>query len=248
MNTPRLDGARPLGEYHFPDDATLVPALARRIGGALRRAIVARGTASLVVSGGRTPGPLFTALSEIPLPWDRVQVTLADERWVPATHNDSNEGLVRRCLLRRRAAAAEMIGLVSGHATAADGVDTIAERLRRMPRPFDVVILGLGTDGHTASLFPGAAQLAAGLDHATTSPCLAIRPPNAPHERISLTAAALLDSRWRILHLRGDEKWRVLRRALDGLSTAAAAEDPTVLADMPVRSLLRGGLDIYWSP
>lgn len=212
--------------------------LAQRIGQALSLAISQRRTASLVLSGGNTPGPLFDALSELDLPWNQVQVTLADERWVTADHEASNEGMVRRRLLRNRAAEATMIGLVSDHPTAAAGATEVAQRLASIHRPFDVVILGMGTDGHTASLFPGAPELAAGLDPAAPLPCLAVHPPDAPHARISLTAKALIDSRWRILHLRGSEKWQVFRRA--------ATDGP--VEDLPVRKLLQAGLDVYWSP
>jgi 6-phosphogluconolactonase len=215
----------------------LVTALSRRLAKALGEAIDQRGKASLVVSGGRTPGPLFAALSRQPIPWHRVWITLADERWVPPDHPQSNEGLVRRQLLQNAAAEARLVGLVTSDATPEAGVPQLIERLRQVPRPFDGVLVGMGEDGHTASLFPGAEELPAGLAEDAPS-CLAVHPPDAPHGRISLSARTLRDSRWRLLHLTGAGKWRVLRRAL--------ADGPP--EELPVRSLLRAGLDVYWSP
>lgn len=229
-----LPGGRP---HLFAKADILVQQLTARIGKALGDAIAERGKASLVVSGGRTPAPLFDALSRLPIPWHRVWITLADERWVPADHAESNELLVRRTLLQHAAQEAHMVGLVTSHPTPQEAVPTIIERLREVPRPFDVVILGLGLDGHTASLFPSSAELATALDDDAPL-CLAVQPPNAPHGRISLTARALRHSRWRLLHLTGPSKWWVLRRAMA----------PGPAAELPVRSLLRAGLDIYWSP
>lgn len=225
-------------EHRFETSEALVDDLRRRIADTLTQAVREIGAASLVVSGGSTPGPLFDALSETPLPWEHVHVTLADERWVPPDHEASNESLVKQRLLQNRAAKAKWTSLVTSDATPEEGAAVIEERLGRIPRPLDVVILGMGTDGHTASLFPQAPELAAGLDPETSRACLAVRPPGAAHPRLSLTARALKDSRWRILHLRGDAKWQVYRQATE----------PGPVADMPIRDLLQAGLDVYWSP
>lgn len=225
-------------EHRFAVSDDLVATLSTRIGEALRRAVAERGHATLVVSGGSTPRPLFKALSAMELPWHSVRITLADERWVDVEHPDSNERMVRRHLLRGPASRAEWVSLVSGHETPDAALETIAQRLDALPRPFDVVLLGMGLDGHTASLFPGAAALAKGLDPTTPSPCIAVHPPAAPHPRMSLTAQALADSRWRVLHLRGDAKWRVYRQAVA----------PGPVNDLPIRGLIRTGLDVYWSP
>ena len=211
-------------ERRFDTSEALVDDLRRRIADTLTQAVREVGAASLVVSGGSTPGPLFDALSQTPLPWEHVHVTLADERWVPPDHEASNERLVKA------APAAEPgrqgqdgTSLVTSDATPEEGAAVIEERLGRIPRPLDVVILGMGTDGHTASLFPQAPELTAGLDPETSRACLAVRPPGAAHPRLSLTARALKNSRWRILHLRGDAKWQVYRQAAE----------PGPVADMP---------------
>lgn len=226
--------------HTFPDQQKLVSALAEHLAAALRKDIAERHRASLVVSGGSTPVPLFEQLSALDMPWQQVLITLADERWVDADSPDSNEALVRRCLLKKRAAAAAFIGLKTEAATAAAGAADCEARLTALPRPFTAVILGMGNDGHIASLFPCAPQLAEAADLRCTRRCAALRPQTAPHERISLTLPVLLDAREIILHITGPEKKAVLERAL--------ADGPP--EDMPVRFLLHQQtvpVSVYWA-
>ncbi len=226
--------------HTFPDQQTLVSALAEHLAAALRRDIAAQGRASLAVSGGSTPLPLFERLSALDIPWRNVLITLADERWVDAASPDSNEALVRRSLLRNRAEAATFIGLKTAAATAMEGAADCEAQLAALPRPFTAVILGMGNDGHTASLFPCAPQLAEAADLRCGTRCAALRPQTAPHERISLTLPALLDAREIILHITGPEKKAVLKRAL-------AAGPPE---EMPVRFILRQQtvpVAVYWA-
>ena len=221
------------------DRDALARALAESVAGDLAAAVAARGAASLVVSGGSTPRPLFAVLSGLALPWEKVTITLADERWVPVDDDASNEALVRRRLLVGAAAGARFVGLKNEAATPEAGRDACGAALAAVPRPFDVVVLGMGGDGHTASLFPGAAQLAEGL--ATEALCLPMRPPAAPHPRMSLSLRALLDSRRLVVHVTGDDKWQVYRAAL--------ADGP--VEDLPIRAVLRGGhpdLGVWWAP
>lgn len=224
----------------FGDRRQLARELARSLAAGLAAAVAERGAATLVVSGGSTPKPLFAKLRRKILPWDRVSVTLADERWVAAVEAASNEGLVRRQLLVEEAAAARWVGLKNDAPTPEAGRDECERRLRRLPRPFEAVVLGMGADGHTASLFPAAAELEAGLDPDSGRLCLAVRPPAAPHPRISLTLAALLSSRRIVLHITGEEKWSVYRRALE----------PGPAEELPIRGVLRraGGVEVYWAP
>jgi 6-phosphogluconolactonase len=225
----------------FKDSPTLVAALAGQVAELLRAGIRERGRASLVVSGGSTPVPFFAALSELDLDWQQVTITLADERWVDPADAESNEQLARSSLLQNRAAAACLVGLKTGAATAVQGEQECADRLALMPRPFDVLILGMGSDGHTASLFPQAARLGEALTLDSDRPCLAITPPVAPHERMTLSLAALLQSRRIILHIAGSEKRAVYERAL--------AEGPA--EEMPIRAVLRHAtspVTVFWSP
>lgn len=225
----------------FKDSPTLAAALAGWVAELLRSGIRARGRASLVVSGGSTPVPFFAALSTLALDWEQVTITLADERWVDQAAADSNEHLVRLHLMQNRAAAARFVGLKTGAATAVQGEKECAARLAVLPRPFDALILGMGNDGHTASLFPQAARLGEALALDSGHLCLAITPPVAPHERMTLTLPALLQSRQIILHISGPDKRVVYERAL--------AKGP--VAEMPIRAVLgqtTSPVTVFWAP
>ncbi len=235
---PTAEGIGPQVRRFDHRDA-LAAALADRVAEDLRSAIAERGTASLVVSGGSTPRPFFERLSRRPLAWDRVVVTLADERWVAPDDEASNQRLARRHLLVEDAAAATLVGLKTPQATPEAGREACARALAAVPRPFDVMTLGMGGDGHFASLFPDALELGDGLDPGNDRTCLATRPQAAPHPRMSLTLAAILDSRRLVLHLAGDEKWEVYRRA----------SEPGPVEELPIRALLASGrVEVWWAP
>ena len=134
---------------------TLSQELAAQIAASLTAAIDARGLASLVVSGGRSPVRLFEILRAQAIDWDRVCIALADERWVDPQDAASNERLVRDVLLKDHAAVARFLGLKNGAPSPDLGAVSAWETFARVPRPFDAVVLGMGDDGHTLSLFPG---------------------------------------------------------------------------------------------
>lgn len=227
--------------FSFADREQLAGALAAAVAGNLRAAVATRNIASLVVSGGTTPGPLFLRLRQMDLAWDRVVITLADERWVAPEHEASNEGLVRFLLLRDKAVRASFVPLKNKAVTARAGEEECCRALARIPRPFDVVVLGMGRDGHTASLLPGTARLHQALDPDAGQDCLAITPDRTPHERMTLTLPALLHARQIYLHCTGGEKKEVLHQAMAAGPVAA----------MPVRAILRQQqipVHIYWSP
>lgn len=221
------------------DGATLTAALTQHVARRLKEDLAQQEQAVLVVSGGKSPVPLFQALSIQTLAWSRVTVTLADERWVPPDHADSNEALVRTHLLKGRAATAQLVPLWTGDATPEAGAPAVCEALDALPHPFSQVILGMGEDGHIASLFPGAAELAEGLS--TTASALAVHPLHAPHTRLSLSLRALLDSRDLVLMISGEAKRRVLEVAL--------GEGP--VEALPVRAILRQTavpVSVFWAP
>lgn len=229
-------------ECRFADGDRLAATLAAVIAAELRAAIGGRGQASLVVAGGRSPVALFRCLRRAPLDWSRVTVTLSDERFVPGDHEDSNERMVRRELLADEAGAASFVPLRGDAPTAEEAAAAAAGRLAAVPRPFDCVLLGMGTDGHTASLFPGARQLPQALAAPAAASCLAIDPP-AGHRRLTLAAQTLLDARRVVLLLAGEAKWRVYLEA-------AAASDGAARLAMPVRAILHQTgtpVDVYWS-
>lgn len=224
----------------FPNAELLGAALTARLRELLQDAVARRGQASLAVSGGTTPIPLFVRLAEMELPWDKVTISLVDERWVEAQDPDSNENLVRTYLLRHKAAGARFIPMKTEDPTAIQGEETCALWQQQISRPYDCLLLGMGNDGHTASLFPGANNLEAAVDLDSGKICLASQPPAAPYERMTLTLPAILGSRQIFLHLQGEAKKQILARALQ----AGAAEE------MPIRYILRQStpVTIYWSP
>lgn len=227
-------------ERRFDDREALATAMAAHIAALLRAALDDRHAASLVVSGGSTPAPMFRALSSADLPWSRVTVTLADERWVPADADDSNERLVRRALLQGPAAAASFVGLKSPAATPEAGMAETERALREVSRPFDVMVLGMGDDGHTASLFPGTSELAAALDPTGRALCAPVR-PHGLQPRMTMTLPTILNSRHILLLIAGQGKWNVYEQAVAG------ADD----AEMPIRAVLRQArtpIEVYWAP
>lgn len=201
-----------MSEHNFASTRELDAALAQRVATQLSAAISERDQATLVLSGGSTPKGLFAHLSKTPLAWNKVTVLLADERWVAATHADSNERLVREVLLTDCAASARFLSLVGHYPNAEINLVAVNSALATLDQ-FDVVILGMGADGHTASLFPCAAELEAGLT--TDADALMVTPTTAPHQRISLSKQRLRNTALGLLHIVGDDKREVLAAAIN---------------------------------
>lgn len=214
--------------HAFTGQEELTEALSRRIAGQLRQAIDQKGKASLIVSGGSTPKPLFEKLRVMEIAWDKVRIGLCDERWVAPSHDDSNEQFVKRHLLRERASKATFVGMYNDAMAADEAEETCSEKIRKKLFPFDVLILGMGSDAHTASLFPENEKLQRAFDLESKALCIAIEPGSAPHMRMSLTLAAILGAKHLYLHFEGREKQAVYQEALAG-------ED---IYKMPIRSVL----------
>lgn len=197
--------------------AELAWQLADTIAQSLHLAINLRGHAVLAVSGGKSPIALFEALRVLPLEWQRVTVLLVDERCVPHNHADSNTALVRRHLLKDDAAAATFVPFFDTLPDTLDEpalirlVDAANRRLATQPWPMDMAVLGMGDDGHTASLFPGAPGLNQALY--SSGPVAWVRPSTAPHARLTLTLPALLATRELALSLSGASKLAVFQQA-----------------------------------
>ena len=207
--------ADPLQEHTCANTAAQARRLAEAVAAQLRHAIATRGSALLAVSGGKSPIALFEHLRQQPLDWASVTVLLADERCVPHTHADSNTALVRQHLLQDGAAAATFVTFFD----ALDAIDTLAaaanQRLAALHWPLDVAVLGMGEDGHTASLFPAAPGLDTALH--TTAHVAWVRPDaigHAPHPRLTLTLPTLQAARQLHLSLAGPAKQAVYRQAL----------------------------------
>ena len=200
-----------MSDWHrFGSPDALDHALAEYIGALLEDAFEAAGEASLAVSGGNTPRQLFRLLSRLELDWSKVTITLVDERQVSPVSEDSNERLVRENLLQNRAGSANFIGL---HSDSADALPELARRVAAIPRPFTLIILGMGADGHTASWFPRASNLHTLLDRNNPAELASSDPVTAPYQRTTLTLAAVLRSREIIVHICGEEKAAVLAEA-----------------------------------
>lgn len=218
----------------YPDREMLMLALADRLTGELRQAIAQHGRATFSVPGGTTPGPVFDLLSAVDLDWDKVSVVLNDERWVPEDSPRSNTRLLRERLLRGRAAAAHLVPLHAPTSEPEDSLDALAEAVEAV-LPIDVLLLGMGADMHTASLFPGADLLEQAL--APDAPVLmALRAEAAGEARITLSARVLRDAMHCHILIIGDEKRAAIERA---------ASLPEIEA--PVHTVLRNAT-IHWAP
>lgn len=223
----------------FNSASELVTVFSQRIADTLKQAISEKGHATLVVSGGSTPLPLFKALSARPIDWEKVTITLADERWVDATDAASNEKLVTENLLQNKAAKARFVSLKTPDENAEDAVEKLTATFRDIGLPFDVVILGMGEDGHTASLFPCSAQIEAGLDVNSPAMLIATQPTTAPHQRMSFTLRALVSSAHVFLHLTGQKKLDVLNDSLAHFTDL----------EKPIKAVCdRAKVELMWAP
>jgi 6-phosphogluconolactonase len=225
----KLFSSRPVLDAHLAQDVV----------DALKQALAQRGQAILVVSGGSTPVHFFQILSRQSLDWGKVVITLADDRWVEPGHSDSNEKLVRENLLVNEASAARFLPLKNDADTPQAGEKKLESTLQTLGK-FSVVILGMGADGHTASLFPGASALLEGLDLESGRSCIGVTPLTAPYGRMSLTLPRLLDTNHLIVHITGGEKKAVFERA-------DAVNDPQSLPISAVIHQDRVPVTLYWA-
>lgn len=196
----------------YPDIESLSQGFADFAATTLRNTLARKPHATLVVPGGNTPRHYLPTLAKCALPWDRITVTLSDERWVDVNNDQSNEHLVKQHLMNHLPADTPFVGLKTRHDNPFDAIKEIHQRLDKLPLPSSLAVLGLGEDGHIASLFPGMNP-----DLSTTHHCVAVAPPVAPSLRISLSLAMLARSENIVLVVTGKTK----RELLDRLS-----EDP----------------------
>lgn len=195
--------------------------------------------ASLVVSGGSTPGPCFDLMSAITLDWSRVMVVPSDERMVPPDHADSNEQLIRKRLLTDQAINGNFLPLFRAEAEASEVPLLIEKGLAGVAQPFSAVLLGMGEDGHFASLFPDFDGLQQALDPDSKHSCTLVQTAGSPHLRISLTLSALLNCTHTVLLIFGEAKREVFEAASSGGSA------------YPIEALLRENrkpLTVIWAP
>jgi 6-phosphogluconolactonase len=222
-----------LQRREFAEGAALAPAFAQWTAALLQKSVDERGEAVLVVSGGTTPKRFFAALALRAIDWARITVTLADERCVADDNPRSNARLIRETLLRDHAAAARFAPLADSRLSPEQELAAANARIADLPSPADLVVLGMGDDGHTASWFPGADNLAEAIDPGARALVLPMRAPGAPEPRLTLTARVILRARALALHIEGADKLETLTRALG----------PGPTEDMPIRAALRGAAE-----
>jgi len=226
-------------ENIFDNREEAARAAADRIGEALQRRLEAQGDASVVVSGGTSPAGVFAELANKALAWSAVHVILSDERWVPADHEDSNEKLVRDTLLSGEARQASLLPVYKAGVTIEERCGELNDELRLAPFPFASALLGMGEDGHFASLFPDADNLDDGLDVDSSELCIPVNTAASPYPRVSLTLSALSRSDEILLLIFGDAKRAVYETAKQEAN------------GHPVSHLLRqkrAPVHVYWAP
>ncbi|MEM9302114.1 MAG: 6-phosphogluconolactonase [Pseudomonadota bacterium] len=190
----------------------LAAALAAQLGDAIEAAVGRSGAATLVVAGGSTPAPAYRALDASSLAFARVTMLPSDERWVPVDHELSNDAMLRSCFPSALAAGLTVVPLSSAPTPIEDALRDVDTAVGALPSPFDVVLLGMGDDGHTASLFPDDPAIAE--NEASEALAAIARPPSQPTARVTLTPRALLKARELVLAISGAEKRRVIEEAL----------------------------------
>lgn len=200
-------------ENKFDSRIELIESLSQNVITILSKSIEERDCASMLLSAGSTPGPLYDKMSNADLNWAKTWFGLTDERWVEPDHDDSNEKLIRNSLLKNKAAQAHFLGLKSSHADPMAGQATVRENISNLPSPFDITLLGMGEDGHVASLFPGLSGTMAALSPDNDQICAAIRKPDGETARMTVTLNALLLTKRVYLLFYGSQKLAVYDRA-----------------------------------
>lgn len=227
--------------HEYADGSILAEKLADQVARHLAAAVETRGAASLAVSGGSTPKRFFQALAKRDIDWSKVAVTLVDERFAPADNPRSNHLLVTNNLLQDKASAARFVPLYHDCPTVEDAAAAATKETAAIGQPFDVVILGMGGDGHTASFFPNGNNLARALDADTPRCVMTMEAGGAEEPRLTFSFSSLVDAGLLVLHIEGDAKKAVLEQAQNGI-------DET---EMPIRAILNRAIspvEIYWAP
>lgn len=219
--------------------------VAERCQSQLQAAISKNAKASFIIPGGTTPAPAFAQLAKSSLDWEKITVAQSDERWLPADHSQSNQGLTSRTLLVDNAKKAAYIAMKNSHEKAIDGEKECSENYQKLAFPFSVTMLGMGLDGHIASLFPNSNPIKQGLDLNNKNLCIAIdgsgcKVAGEYPERMSLTLSAILNSGLILLLLTGEKKMAVIDKALQ-------TNEPQKL---PVSAILHQAttpVEIFWA-
>ncbi|MBL0848492.1 MAG: 6-phosphogluconolactonase [Candidatus Liberibacter ctenarytainae] len=220
----------------------LAQELAQRVATQLSLGITKRGYASLALSGGLTPQIFLRELSVINIDWDKILITLVDERFVPLEDPRSNQAFLSKYFFKNKAQKSSFIALYSLGKDLEESIQIANDKIQEsICFPFDVVVLGMGTDGHTASFFPQGNTLFTALDANTPRSVIAIKDGITHEQRITMTFSALYDARFLAVHIEGAKKKHTLDQAIAGFDTMK----------MPIRSILwhaHSLVEIYWAP
>ena len=200
-------------EHFFESRGAASLAAAEHVVAALQRQLIGQPRASMVVSGGSTPAQCFKALANKNLDWSRVQVLLSDERWVPPIHKDSNEKMLRETLLLKKAADAELLSFFTRDQSVDERSKLLNAATDTLTTPFACSLLGMGDDGHFASLFPDSKELETNLDLENPDYFVPVATAASPHPRISLTLSALTNSDDVLLLFFGADKRDIYEQA-----------------------------------
>ncbi|MCW8875994.1 MAG: 6-phosphogluconolactonase [Kangiellaceae bacterium] len=211
----------------------------------ITRGIEKQGRASIAVPGGSTPAPVFELLSRMSLDWHNVLIAPTDERWVDINEPTSNQKLLQDTLLVNQAKDARLMAMKNSAATATLGQKESEQSINELERPFDIVMIGMGNDGHFASLFPGSSPFEQAMDLDNSKSCIAIDATGCPvagdnTERMSLTLSAILDAKLVMVLITGNDKLEVLR----------LAEKENNPSDKPIAALLNQNetpVEVYWA-
>ena len=225
--------------YEFSDRAECERALLDEITAQLQQTIDEKKSASIALAGGNTPKPFYQTLSEQPIHWQNVKVTLTDERWVDSDHEDSNERMLAQTLRQNKGHDCVFFPLKNSEPSPVTGQMRTADMLIKNIPALDFAILGMGDDGHFASIFPAMDNTSALLDLKQSAPCLPAYPEGKP-ARMSLTLAYLLKAKALYLFITGKEKHQVLQ----------AMQDSNVEHPLPIYYLIHQTvcpLHVYWS-
>ena len=231
-------------ERFFESKAEMNTALSDTLASALAEGITQRNEAVLMVSGGSSPAPAYRYLSGLDFAWDKVSIAMVDERWVALDHPKSNEQFIQQTLLQDKAKQAKFVAMKNSEASAVEGQEACEAAYQKLPTPADVTILGMGPDGHTASLFPHAQGLKEALEtEALTCAISAIQSEVTGDitERMSLTLHGIAQSKTVILLISGEEKRAVYEQAKQAGS----------VFEMPLRAVLNHptlSLQVFWAP
>lgn len=230
----------------FPNVQASIDAIASQLSANVDSILHKQNSCSLALAGGNTPRPLYEFLSQLPWLWDRIKITLTDERWVSRKHEDSNENMIRRCLIQNKAEKAHFVGLKNKESSPEKGQSFCETTLSKSISPLDIVILGMGEDGHFASIFPSMDNTEKLLNRYQPKLCMGANPNNL-QGRMSLTLSYLLSAKHIYLFITGEKKKEIIEQAMNKTLSQATHPIVALLSERVSESSDKEPVQIYWA-